>query len=406
MQSPSSLHDIRVLDLSRVLAGPYCSMLLGDYGADVLKVERPHSGDDTRRWGPPWVEGESAYFLSVNRNKRSLALNIKHPKGQQVLRELVAQSDILLENFKTGTLDAWGLDYPTLSKKHPRLIYCSISGYGRTGPQAHRPGYDFAVQAEGGIMSITGPADGEPHKVGVAIVDITAGLFATTAILAALHHRDNTGQGQYIDVSLLDSQVAWLANIAQDHLLSGNIPQRRGNAHAHIVPYETFPTSDGHLALAIGNDGQYQKLCQVLERPDLWDNPSYQTNASRVALRNELVPQLQQAFQTRPTQDWLDLLLDAGLPAGSINNLSQVFAHPQIQAREMLQSVEHPTIGSLPQVGPVAKMSTTPASIRSAPPLLGADTATVLHEWLDYSDEQIHELAKEQAIALSPTPSH
>ncbi len=403
MQPPSSLHDIRVLDLSRVLAGPYCSMLLGDYGADVLKVERPHSGDDTRRWGPPWVKGESAYFLSVNRNKRSLALNLKHPKGQQVLRDLVAQCDILLENYKTGTLDAWGLDYPTLSQKHPGLIYCSISGYGRTGPQAQRPGYDFAVQAEGGIMSITGPADGEPHKVGVAIVDITAGLFATTAILAALHHRNNTGQGQYIDVSLLDSQVAWLANIAQDHLLSGNIPQRRGNAHAHIVPYETFPTSDGHLALAIGNDGQYQRLCQVLERPDFWDNTDYQTNAGRVAHRNELVPQLQQVFQTKTTRDWLDLLLDAGLPAGAINDLSQVFAHPQIQAREMLQHVKHPTIGSLPQVGPVAKMSETPASIRSAPPLLGADTATVLHEWLNYTDEQIHELSKEQAIALGPS---
>lgn len=400
MIQPSALEGIRVLDMSRVLAGPYCSMLLGDYGAEVVKVERPRSGDDTRRWGPPWVQGESAYFLSVNRNKRSIAVNLKHPKGQEVLHHMVEQSDILLENFKTGALAAYGLDYPSLKDKHPSLIYCSISGYGRTGPQSQRPGYDFAVQAEGGIMSITGPADGGPHKVGVAIVDITAGLFATTAILAALHHREKTGQGQFVDVSLLDSQVAWLANIAQDHLLSGNIPYRRGNAHAHIVPYETFPTQDGHLALAIGNDGQYQRLCSVLNSPELWDDTRYQTNAGRVKHRDELVPLLQEVFQTKATEEWLEQLLKEGLPAGAINDLSQVFAHPQLQARNMLQTVEHPTIGPLPQVGPVAKMSETPATIRSAPPLLGADTFTVLHEWLNYDDATIKSLAQEEAIAL------
>lgn len=387
-----ALSGVRVLDLSRVLAGPYCSMMLGDYGADVVKVERPEQGDDTRRWGPPWVQGESAYFLSVNRNKRSLTLDLKSAQGQEVLHQLIAKADILLENFRTGTAESWGIDYSTLKTQHPKLIYCSLSGYGRTGPQAARPGYDFAVQAEGGVMSITGPTDGEPHKVGVAIVDITAGLFATTAILAALQHRQNTGMGQYIDVSLLDSQVAWLANIGQDYLISQNIPQRRGNAHPHIVPYQTFETSDGYIALAIGNDKQYQRFCDVAECPQLWSNQAFQTNAGRVKHRETLVPLIQEQLKQRSTQEWLQLLLKAGLPAGAIHDLSQVFEHPQVRARGMVQTVQHPTVGAFKTVGPVAKMSATPPTIQQPPPLLGQHNHNVLQEWLGYSNDQIQQL--------------
>lgn len=398
MLQPSALTGIRVLDLSRVLAGPYCSMMLGDYGADVVKIERPRLGDDTRKWGPPWAAGESAYFLSTNRNKRSMTLDLQHPTGQQVLRELVGQCDILLENFKTGTLEAWGLDYPSLQQNHPGLIFCSISGYGRTGPQAERPGYDFVIQAEGGIMSLTGPAQGEPHKVGVAIADITAGLFATTAILAALHHREKTGLGQFIDISLLDSQVGWLANMGQDYLLRQQVPTRQGNAHAHIVPYQTFATADGHMALAIGNDTQYQRLCQVAQQPELWQDPRFQTNAGRVQHRQELISRWQAVFLTQSTQTWLNLLQTAELPVGAIHNLEQVFHHPQVEARNLVHTIPHPTVGSLRMVGPVAQMSATPPSIQKPPPLLGEHTDSVLRDWLGYTSEQILNLRQQQVL--------
>ncbi|MFQ5422209.1 MAG: CaiB/BaiF CoA transferase family protein, partial [Anaerolineae bacterium] len=263
MNKQTALDDIRVIDLSRILAGPYTAMLLADHGAEVIKIEQPGQGDGTRQWGPPWVGSESAYFLSVNRNKKSVTLNLKSDKGKAILKKLVANADIFIENFKVGTMKRMGLDYETLCQDNPGLIYCSISGYGQTGPYRERPGYDFMIQAQGGIMSVSGPADGPPHKVGVAIVDITAGLFASNAILTALHHREKTGEGQYIDVALLDTQVAWLANVAHNYFATGEAPERYGNAHPNIVPYETFPTADGYIALAVGSDGQYRKFCQV-----------------------------------------------------------------------------------------------------------------------------------------------
>ncbi len=394
----AALAGIRVLDLSRVLAGPFCTMLLADYGAEVIKVEAPGRGDDTRHWGPPWAGGESAYFLAVNRNKRSLTLNLKHEEGRRILRELVARSDVLIENFKVGTTRRLGLDYESLRPLNPGLIYCSITGYGQTGPYRDRPGYDFVIQAEGGIMSITGPAEGEPHKVGVAIVDITAGLFAATAILAALHHRERTGEGQYIDVALLDAQVAWLANVAQNYLVSGETPRRYGNAHPNIVPYEVFPTADGYIAVGIGNDRQYRRFCQVAGRMDLWEDERFQTNPGRVEHREELVPRLQALFRTRPTAAWLELLHEAKIPAGPINDVAQVLNDPHVLARGMVQTVDHPTAGTIRLVGPVAKLSATPAAIRRPPPLLGQHTEEILTGLLGYDEEAITHLRAEGVI--------
>lgn len=390
--SPQALAGIRVLDLSRVLAGPYCSMLLADYGADVIKVEQPGRGDDTRQWGPPWLGGESAYYLSLNRNKRSLTVNLKTEAGRDIVRALAAQSDILIENFLPGVTAEWGLGYDTLAAGHPGLIYCSITGYGQTGPYRDRPGYDFIIQAQGGLMSITGPADGPPHKVGVAIVDITAGLFAANAVLAALHHRQQTGLGQYIDVALLDAQIAWLLNVAHNHLATGDPPTRHANAHPNIVPYESFPTADGHLALAVGTDDQFRRLCLLLDRPDLWQDERYQTNAGRVAHRADLIPQLQALFRARPTAEWMDLLVEAGIPAAPINDIPTILADPQIAARDMVRPIEHPTAGEINLLGPVARLSRTPPGIYAAPPLLGQHTAAILTDLLNYTPAQIADL--------------
>ena len=397
-KSRMALADIRVLDLSRVLAGPFCSMLLADFGADVIKVEAPGRGDDTRHWGPPWAGGESAYFLSVNRNKRSITLNLKHERGRQILLDLVARSDVFIENFKVGTAKRLGLDYETLREINPRLIYCSITGYGQTGPYRDRPGYDFVIQAEGGIMSITGPADGEPHKVGVAIVDITAGLFAATAILAALHHRERTGEGQYIDIALLDAQVGWLANVAQNYLVSGEVPKRYGNAHPNIVPYEVFPTADGYIAVGIGNDRQYRRFCELTGRMDLWEDGRFQTNPGRVEHRDELIPRLRELFRTRTTAEWLALLREAKISAAPINNVAQVLNDPHVLARGMVQTVRHPTAGELKLVGPVPKLSATPAAIRRPPPLLGEHTVEVLTELLGYDEETVSRLREEGVV--------
>lgn len=404
--SKAALSNIRVIDLSRVLAGPYCTMLLADYGAEVLKIEQPGVGDGTRQWGPPWVDGESAYFLSVNRNKKSLTLDLKSEAGRSILGRLVADADILIENFKPGTTQRMGLDYETLSADNEGLIYCSITGFGQTGPYRDRPGYDFMIQAQGGIMSICGPADGEPYKVGVAIVDITAGLFAASAILSALHHREKSGQGQYIDVALLDSQVAWLANVAHNYFATGETPLRYGNAHPNIVPYESFATADGFVALAIGSDAQYRRFCEIAAgpgRPGEAGAPPpaqlasdiqfifeerFQTNAGRVENREELVPSLQRIFRTRGSEEWLALLLAAGIPAGPINDIPTILNDPQVLAREMAQEVEHPTAGSIQLLGPVAKLSGTPAQIRRAPPVLGADTAEILGG-MGYTPEEI-----------------
>ncbi len=390
--TPQALSDIRVLDLSRILAGPYATMLLADMGAEVIKVEQPDVGDGTRHWGPPWVGPFSAYFLSVNRNKRSITVNLKTDEGREIIKSLAAKSDILVENFKVGAMKRLGLDYETLSKLNPSLIYCSITGYGQNGPYKDRPGYDFMIQAHGGIMSITGPEDGPPYKVGVAVVDVTAGLFAANAILAALHHRQRTGQGQYIDVALLDSQVAWLVNVAQNYFATGQPPKRYGNAHPNIVPYETFETADGFLALAVGADTQFMRLCHVIGRPDLWEDERFQTNAGRVTHRHALIPELQRVFKSRPTDAWMQDLIEAKIPASPINDIPTVFADPQVRHRRMVQTIHHPDAGELTLLGPVPKLSLTPAEIRTPPPLLGEDTDEVLKRLLGMDDKTLTEL--------------
>jgi formyl-CoA transferase len=393
----SALSDIRVVDFSRVLAGPYCSMLLADFGAQVIKIESLE-GDDTRQWGPPWLDGESAYYLSINRNKRSLTLDLKHPKGLDIARRLSEKADVLVENFKVGGMAKFGLDYETLSKTNPNLIYCSISGYGQSGPNQALAGYDFIIQAEAGLMSITGPSEGAPHKVGVAIVDITAGMYASHAILAALHHREKTGQGQYIDVALFDSQLGWLANVAQNYLVSGDAPKRYGNAHANIVPYEVFQTADGYLALGVGNDRQYQALCEAADRLDLWDDERFQTNPGRVTHRRELIPLWQAVFHTRATSAWIEVLSKLGIPVGPINDIPSALSHPQTAVRHMLQEVKRADGTSVRLVGPVAKLSTTPAQIFSAPPKLGEHTREILEQELQFSASEIKALAREKVI--------
>lgn len=397
--SPSALAGLRVIDFSRVLAGPYCTMLLADLGADVIKVEHPQGGDDTRQWGPPWLDGESAYFLSVNRNKRSLTLNLKHQKGRELAHQLAISADILVENFKVGTMAKYGLDYETLSQQNPGLIYCSITGYGQNGPDRDRAGYDFIVQAEAGLMSIIGPPEGPPYKVGVAIVDITAGMFASHAILAALYSRQQTGRGQMIDIALLDSQIAWLANVAQNYLVSGQAPKRYGNAHPNIVPYEVFQTSDGYLALGVGNDKQYQRLCDVAGRTDLRDDARFQTNPGRVTFRDELIPKLQEVFRSRPTATWIEQLSAMGIPVGPINDIPTVMQHPQVQARQMVQIIQRPDGKDVPQLGPVAKYSATPARIYRHPPALGEHSQEILRQDLNLADHEIEELILEKVIA-------
>lgn len=391
LQEDLPLKGVRVIDCSRVLAGPYAAMVLGDLGADVIKVERPGRGDDTRAWGPPFAGGESAYYLSINRNKRSMTLNLKSPEGKAILKQLVAEADVLIENFKTGDFDRMGIGYEALREVNPGLIYCSITGYGTTGPYASKPGYDFMLQAEGGIMSITGPADGEPYKVGVAIVDVTAGLYAANAIQAALRYKEKTGKGQKVEVSLFESQIAWLINVASAYLVSGEQPKRYGNAHPNIVPYETFPTADGYIAAGAGNDAQFARFCKVLGLEDLPDDPRFKTNADRVNNRHVLIPLLRERFRTRKTDEWIAALEAASIPCAPINTLDRVFAHPQTRAREMLVEVEHPTIGQLKMVGLPYKLSGTPLGIYRHPPLLGEHTDEVLGE-LGYSPADIEDL--------------
>jgi crotonobetainyl-CoA:carnitine CoA-transferase CaiB-like acyl-CoA transferase len=394
----SLLAGLRVLDLSRVLAGPYCTMVLADYGADVVKVEEPGSGDSTRGWGPPWVGDQSAYFLTANRNKRSLTVDLKTAAGQQIVQQLALGSDVVVENFKVGDAARLGVDYATLAARNPRLLYCSITGYGQTGPAREQAGYDFVVQAQGGIMSVTGPVEGEACKVGVAIADITAGLFAATAILAALHERTTSGRGQWIDIALLDAQIGWLANVAQNYLATGDPPRRYGNAHPSIVPYETFATADGHLALAIGTDEQFRKFCQAAGSPALAEEERFRTNQARVEHRSVLVPFLQELLRTRSTAVWLALCAEQKVPAGPINDIPAALADAQVQARGMVQEVEHPTLGRIALLGPVAKFERTPATVRSAPPPLGFHTEEVLAELLGYTASQIAQLRAQGVI--------
>ncbi len=399
------LEGVRVLDLTRALAGPYCTMMLGDLGADVIKVERPGRGDDSRGWGPPFAgepygpyPGESAYFIAVNRNKRSLTANLKSPEGQEVMRRLAGVSDVLVENFRTGVLDSMGLGYEELHALNPRLVYCSISGYGRTGPYAERPGYDVIIQAEGGMMAITGPEEGPPSRVGVPIVDITAGMFAATAVLAALRARDLTGEGQLVDVSLLDTQVALLANVASNYLVGGAEPRRLGNAHPNIAPYEAFPARDRWFALAAANERQWAVLCDVIGRPELKDDPRFATNGARVSNRPELVTVLNDVFAARDADEWLPDLREAGLPCGPINTVPDVFDHPQAQARDLALETEHPTAGPVRLTGFPYKLSQTPAEVRQPPPLLGQHTEEVLTELLDYTAAEVAGLREQGGI--------
>ncbi len=387
------LSDTTVLDLSRILAGPYCSMMLGDLGADVIKVERPGAGDDTRQWGPPEAGGEAAYYLCVNRNKRSLTVNLKVPEGQEIIRQLAKQSDIVIENYKVGTLQKMGLGYEDLKKINPGLIYCSITGFGQNGPYKDKPGYDFMIQGMGGVMSFTGDPDGPPMKVGVAIVDITAGLFACTSILAALRHREKTGKGQYIDISLLDSVVAWLANVGSNYLISGNIPIRYGNGHPNIVPYEPFKTKDGtYITLAVGNDRQWQKFCNLAGIDELADDTRFVTNPQRVRNRKELILIITEKMLARSGEEWLGELNNLQIPCGPINTLDKVFSDPQVLARKMVEEIPHPTAKKVKLVTSPMKLSETPCEIKRHPPLLGEHTDEVLEEKCGYTLEEIEKL--------------
>jgi formyl-CoA transferase len=391
-----SLTGIRILDLTRAMAGPFCTMMLGDLGADVIKVERPGRGDESRGWGPPFVgepygpyPGESAYYLSTNRNKRSITVNLKEQKGVEIVRQLAAKADALVENFRTGVLDGLGLGYEQLSSVNPRLVYCSISGYGRTGPYADRPGYDFVIQAEGGFMGITGPEEGPPFRVGVPIIDITAGMFSSTAILAALRARDTTGKGQLIDLSLLDTQVALLANVASNYLVGGQEPRRLGNAHPNITPYEAFRARDRWFALAAANERQWSILCDVIGQPALRTDPRFADNNTRVENRSVLRAVLDSAFLARDADEWLDAFRRAGLPCGPINTIPEVFSHAQAKARDLVAGIEHPTAGRVQFPGFPYKLSETPASVRRPPPMLGEHTEEVLVDLLGYSTEDV-----------------
>ncbi|HXG22770.1 MAG TPA: CaiB/BaiF CoA-transferase family protein [Methylomirabilota bacterium] len=392
------LAGFRILDLSRVLAGPYCTMLLGDLGAEVIKVERPGLGDDTRAWGPPFVGGESAYYLCANRNKKSLTVNLKAPAGQDIIRQLARMSDVLVENFRVGELATLGLGYEDLKPLNPGLVYCSITGYGQTGPDKDLPGYDFIIQGRGGVMSITGEPEGEPMKVGVAVVDITAGLFAANAIQAALLARSRTGRGQAIDISLLDAQVAWLANVASSYLVSGQRPKRFGNAHPAIVPYQTFHARDGYFCLAVGNDGQWRNLCEALQHPELAVDGRFATNPQRVHHREELIAQLQAIFATDSIAAWLQKIAAAGIPCGPVQTLDQVFTDPQVLARGMVWTMPHPTAGEVRFVGSPLKLSETPVSSSAPPPLLGEHTYEVLTGLLGYAPEAVDRLRAEGVV--------
>jgi crotonobetainyl-CoA:carnitine CoA-transferase CaiB-like acyl-CoA transferase len=392
-QGRGPLSHLRVLDLSRVLAGPFAGQILGDLGADVVKVERPKSGDDTRAWGPPFMPdeqgaptGESAYFMSCNRNKRSLVVDFGDPEGQRLLRTLAGKADVVIENFKVGGLAQYGLDYPTLHGLRPGLIYCSITGFGQTGPYAPRAGYDFMIQAMAGLMSVTGHPDGMPGggpmKVGVALVDVMSALYSVIGILAALAHRDRTGEGQHIDVALLDVSIAGLVNQAMNYFATGRSPHRLGNAHPNIVPYQDFPTADGHIVIAVGNDGQFARLCGSMDCPDLALDPRFAGNAARVANRTVLIGLLNAASIKRTTAEWIRILEQAGVPCGPINSLDAVFADPHVCARGTEVRLAHPTAGQVSQVASPLRLSATPVTYRRAPPTLGQHSEEILRDWL------------------------
>jgi len=383
------LSGVLILDLSRVLAGPYATMMLADLGATVIKVERPGSGDDTRQWGPPWAGGESAYYLSVNRNKKSVTLDLKQERARDILRVLAQRADVLVENWRCGTMEAWGIGYKDLQLLNPGLIYCTITGYGQTGPNKDRAGYDAIIQAEGGLMSITGPTEGPPMKVPIAIVDITTGMLSAIAILSALYDRVHSGQGQYIDMALLDAQVAWLVNVGSNYLISGEPGGRFGNAHPNIVPYQPFATADGWIVVGVGNERHWKRLCALANWADLESDRRFATNPARVENRDILVPELEGRFKSRTSEEWLAGLRNEGIPCGPINTVNQVFSDPQILARDMLVELVHPTAGEIKMVGTPFKLSRTPAQIIAPPPLLGQHTEDVLREYLEMEDSDI-----------------
>ncbi|MBN6187846.1 CoA transferase [Aneurinibacillus sp. BA2021] len=387
---PGALEGVKVIDLTRVLAGPYCTMILGDLGADIIKVEAPGGSDETRDWGPPDIGGESAYYLCANRNKRAMTLNLKDPKAQEILRELVREADVVINNFKTGTMEKFGLGYDELARINPRLIYTSISGFGQTGPYKNMPGYDYIVQAMGGMMSITGSEESGPMKVGVAIADVATGLYAAIGILAALREREHSGKGQMIDLALFDSQISLLVNVASNYLVSGKVPKRYGNQHPNIVPYQTFTAADGEMVVAVGNDQQFHRLCRLLGREEWSKDPRFATNPMRLANRDELCGLLQDEFVKRPAAQWLDELTDADIPNAPIHTMEQLFQDPQVEAREMRIEVPHPTAGKVPMVGSPLKFSRTPVSVRHHPPLAGEHTKEILLEH-GFNEEQIDE---------------
>ncbi len=391
-----ALDGIRVLDLSRHLAGPYCAMMLGDLGAEVLKVERPGVGDETRQWGPPFVGGESAYYLCCNRNKKGLTLDLKRERGAALARELARRSDVLIENFRVGGLDELGLGYEGLRAINPRLVHCSISGFGHTGPDRDLGGYDFMIQGRGGLMSITGERD--PLKVGVAVVDVATALFACNAVLAALFARERTGVGQRLDLALLDSAIALLANVGSNYLCSGQVPERWGNAHASIVPYQAFQASDGHLLLAVGNDGQWRRFCAAAGVSPWAEDPRFATNPSRVAHRETLVPLLEELLLRRTVADWLRLCADADVPAGPVNTLDKVFSDPQALARGMLVEMPHPAAGAVRLAGTPLHLSATPAQMRLPPPLLGEHTDEILTRLLGLGARDVAALRQDGVV--------
>ena len=414
---PGPLAHLTILDLSRVLAGPWCTQLLADLGATVLKVERPGTGDDTRAWGPPFLKdrdgndtGEAAYYLACNRGKQSLAIDFTKPDGRDLVLALAAQSDALIENFKVGGLAKYGLDYPRVAAINPRLVYASITGFGQDGPYADRAGYDFIIQGMCGFMSVTGERDdlpgGGPQKAGIAITDLMTGMYASVALLAALAHRDRTGQGQSIDACLFDSSVAMMAVIDMNYLVSGAVPARAGNAHQNIVPYQVFACADGHVILAVGNDGQFRRFCDVAGTPGWAGDLRYATNAARVRNRDMLVPMIDAVMRTRVQREWLEALERAGVPCGPINRLDQVFADPQLQARTMKLDLPHPLAGTVPQVRAPLRLSGTPMTYTLAPPLLGEHTANVLRERLGLDDAMLRDLAARGVIGTGAAMAH
>ncbi|MBX7146423.1 MAG: CoA transferase [Alphaproteobacteria bacterium] len=403
----NSLEGLKIIDFSRILAGPFCTQLLGDLGAEIIKIERPYIGDDTRGWGPPYIKdknnedsSESAYYLCCNRNKKSVAIDIATPEGQKLAKDLISHADIILENFKVGDMKKYGLDYKSLKKDFPKIIYCSITGFGQTGPYAKKPGYDLLIQALGGIMSITGEPNGNPMKVGVAIADIMCGMYAANAILAALHHRTKTGIGQYIDLGLLDTQVSWLANVGLNYLTTGISPKRMGNEHPNIVPYNVLPCCDGYIVLGIGNDQQFQKFCQFAGIQEWAQDKRFALNSARVKNRDLLYRMLSEIILKKSQIEWTEGLTKIGVPCSPVHTIDQVFNDPQIKSRDMHITIDQPLAykGYVDLIGNPIKFSETPVSYRLPPPLLGQHTNEILNEWLNLSETELKDLAKKKVI--------